>query len=147
MTKTSTSTIDEFMGAIYHTHSQIQEWKKAKRIAIGSETLLETGGTNKEGLPLGIGSPKGRVPLIQPRRSRIVGSSILPPSLEVGGSDPYRPVIGSLPPHLPDDADRAGTRLTLYSMQVKCPNFGRLPRPSSAQFQGLKLRATRLNLS
>lgn len=44
--------------------------------------LIKTneGEQKKEGPPPGIGGPKGRVPLIQPRRDRIMGSSIQLPS-------------------------------------------------------------------
>jgi hypothetical protein len=46
---------------------------------------MNEGEQKMEGPPLGIGGPKGRVPLIQPRRGRIMGSSIqLPSQRQVG---------------------------------------------------------------
>src|SRR5271154_1293908 len=58
-----------------------------------------------------------------------MGSSILASLSEAGGNDPYRPASGPLPPHLPDDADRVGTRPTQCPLQSSaqtsysaCPN-------------------------
>src|ERR1700758_3935022 len=42
----------------------------------------------KRGSRLGSRAPKGRVPLIRPRRDRIMGSSILASLSEAGGNDP-----------------------------------------------------------
>jgi hypothetical protein len=50
---------------------------------------------------LGSRAPKGRVPLIRPRRDRIMGSSILASLSEAGGNDPFLPMSGPLPPHSP----------------------------------------------
>ena len=51
-----------------------------------------------EGPPLGIGSPKGRVPVIRPRRDRIMGSSIqLPSQRQVGTTHTIRQVGPFLP--------------------------------------------------
>jgi hypothetical protein len=75
----------------------------------------------KRGGPrLGSGTPKGRVPLIRPRRDRIMGSSILASLSEAGGNDPVHPASRPLPPHLRDVADRVGTRPTHPLMQVDC---------------------------
>ena len=75
----------------------------------------------KRGSRLGSGTPKGRVPLIRPRRDRIMGSSILASLSEAGGNDPVHPASRPLPPHLPDVADRVGTRPTHPVMQLDCP--------------------------
>ncbi len=56
----------------------------------------------KRGSRLGSRAPKGRVPLIRPRRDRIMGSSILASLSEAGGNDPFLPMSGPLPPHSPD---------------------------------------------
>jgi hypothetical protein len=59
--KTTTNAVEELMREIYHMPSGIQERKKAwqtEQFRI-EPTKSET---KKEGLPLGIGSPKGRVP-------------------------------------------------------------------------------------
>ena len=50
---------------------------------------------------MGSRAPKGRVPLIRPRRDRIMGSSILASLSEAGGNDPFLPMSGPLPPHSP----------------------------------------------
>src|ERR1700747_193961 len=55
----------------------------------------------KKGSCLGERAPKGRVPLIRPRRDRIMGSSILASLSEAGGNDPFLPMSGPLPPHSP----------------------------------------------
>jgi hypothetical protein len=55
----------------------------------------------KRGSRLGSRAPKGRVPLIRPRRDRIMGSSILASLSEAGGNDPFLPMSGPLPPHSP----------------------------------------------
>src|SRR5271169_4810834 len=72
----------------------------------------------KEGPQLGIRGPKGRVPVIRPRRDRIMGSSILASLSEAGGNDPCHPANGPLPPHSPDSADRVGTRPSPFPMHV-----------------------------
>jgi hypothetical protein len=69
---------------------------------------------------LGSGTPEGRVPLIRPRRDRIMGSSILASLSEAGGNDPLHPASRPLPPHLPDVADRVGTRPTPPLVQLHC---------------------------
>jgi hypothetical protein len=74
----------------------------------------------KRGGPrLGSGTPKGRVPLIRPRRDRIMGSSILASLSEAGGNDPVHPASRPLPPYLRDIADRVGTRPTHALMQLE----------------------------
>src|ERR1700729_3756321 len=55
----------------------------------------------KRGSRLGSRAPKGRVPLIRPRRDRIMGSSILASLSEAGGNDPFLPMSGPLPSHSP----------------------------------------------
>src|ERR1700693_2859766 len=60
----------------------------------------------KRGPRLGTGTPKGRAPLIRPRRDRIMGSSILASLSEAGGNDPCHPANGPLPPQLLGGADR-----------------------------------------
>jgi hypothetical protein len=72
---------------------------------------------------LGSRAPKGRVPLIRPRRDRIMGSSILASLSEAGGNDPCYPVNGPLPPHSLDGADRVGTRPTHLLMQAVFQSF------------------------
>jgi hypothetical protein len=74
-----------------------------------------------KGPSLGIESPKGRVPLVQPRRDRTMGSSILASLSEAGGNDPFLPMSGPLPPHSSVGADRVGTRPTPSLMQVGDP--------------------------
>src|SRR5215469_8012112 len=44
---------------------------------------------------------KACVPLIRPRRDRIMGSPILASLSEAGGNDPFLPMSGPLPPHSP----------------------------------------------
>ena len=75
----------------------------------------------KEGPQLGIRGPKGRVPVIRPRRDRIMGSSILASLSEAGGNDPCHPANGPLPPHSQRDADRVGTRPTPSPNAFRCP--------------------------
>jgi hypothetical protein len=68
----------------------------------------------------------------EPQRSRSLGpavgdckpmgSSILASLSEAGGNDPFLPIGGPLPPHVPVGADRVGTRPTQGHMQVECPN-------------------------
>jgi hypothetical protein len=68
----------------------------------------------------------------EPQRSRSLGpavgdckpmgSSILASLSEAGGNDPFLPISGPLPPHVPVGADRVGTRPTQGHMQVECPN-------------------------
>src|SRR5271156_1764859 len=77
---------------------------------------------NEGGSSLGSRAPKGRVPLIRPRRDRIMGSSILASLSEAGGNDPFLPISGPLPPHGPVGADRVGTRPTHGHMQLGGPN-------------------------
>ena len=48
------------MRGIYHMRGGIQERKKNVDGAV--QNRAEKSGAKKEGLPLGIGSPKGRVP-------------------------------------------------------------------------------------
>src|SRR5271156_2525054 len=88
---------------------------------------------NEGGSSLGSRAPKGRVPLIRPRRDRIMGSSILASLSEAGGNDPFLPVSGPLPPHVPVGADRVGTRPTQGHMQVGGPSF------SAAAVRGLPI--------
>ncbi len=76
---------------------------------------------NEGGSSLGSRAPKGRVPLIRPRRDRIMGSSILASLSEAGGNDPFHLVSRPLPPHLLDVADRVGTRPTPLLVQLDCP--------------------------
>src|SRR5271154_6521099 len=76
---------------------------------------------NEGGSSLGSRAPKGRVPLIRPRRDRIMGSSILASLSEAGGNDPFLPVSGPLPPHVPVDADRVGTRPTGHPYASESP--------------------------
>jgi hypothetical protein len=78
------------------------------------------GQENEGGSSLGSRAPKGRVPLIRPRRDRIMGSSILASLSEAGGNDPFHLVSGPLPPHILDVADRVGTRPTLPLVQLDC---------------------------
>ena len=69
----------------------------------------------------------------EPQRSRSLGlavgdckpmgSSILASLSEAGGNDPFLPISGPLPPHVPVGADRVGTRPTLCHMQVGGPSF------------------------
>jgi hypothetical protein len=61
----------------------------------------DKGTQRKRGSCLGSRAPKGRVPLIRPRRDRIMGSSILASLSEAGGNDPFLPMSGPLPPHSP----------------------------------------------
>jgi hypothetical protein len=75
---------------------------------------------NEGGSSLGSRAPKGRVPLIRPRRDRIMGSSILASLSEAGGNDPFHLVSRPLPPHLLDVADRVGTRPTPPLVQLDC---------------------------
>jgi hypothetical protein len=86
---------------------------------------------------LGSGAPKGRIPLTRPRRDRAMGSSILASLSEAGGNDSHNPVNGPLPPHLPDGADRVGTRPTPFLLQVACPFVRLLPSFSPLPFQQL----------
>ena len=65
--------------------------------------------------------PKGRVPLIQPRRSRIMGSSILASLSEAGGNDPLLSENGPLPPHSPNGADRVERDPAPLLLQTQCP--------------------------
>lgn len=76
------------------------------------------------GPSLGSRAPKGRVPVIRPRRDRIMGSSILASLSEAGGNDPFLPMSGPLPPHSPVGADRVGTRPTPPLMQIRGPLQG-----------------------
>jgi hypothetical protein len=85
--------------------------------------LEKIGGKNEEGPRLGSRALKGRVPLIRPRRDRIMGSSILASLSEAGGNDPCHPVSGPLPPQVPNGADRVGTRPTPSLMQLRCPSL------------------------
>jgi len=80
---------------------------------------------NEEGPRLGSEALKGRVPVIRPRRDRIMGSSILASLSEAGGNDPFHSVPGPLPPHVLNGADRVGTRPTPVPMQVRCLSLGR----------------------
>jgi len=69
----------------------------------------------------------------EPQRSRSLGpavgdckpmgSSILASLSEAGGNDPFLPISGPLPPHVPVGADRVGTRPTQGHMQVGGPSF------------------------
>jgi hypothetical protein len=69
----------------------------------------------------------------EPQRSRSLGpavgdckpmgSSILASLSEAGGNDPFLPISGPLPPHVPVGADRVGTRPTLSHMQLGGPSF------------------------
>jgi hypothetical protein len=94
----------------------------------------------KRGGP-GLGSkvPQGRVPLIRPRRGRVMGSSILASLSETGGNDPLHPASRPLPPHLRDVADRVGTRPTPRLVQVGCPFLPTLPCLLSLIYQQLRL--------
>src|ERR1700683_2560223 len=51
-----------------------------------------------------------------------MGSSILASLSEAGGTDPFLPISGPLPPHGPVGADRVGTRPTHGHMQLGGPN-------------------------
>jgi hypothetical protein len=82
---------------------------------------------NEGGSSLGSRAPKGRVPLIRPRRDRIMGSSILASLSEAGGNDPFHLVSRPLPPHLLDVADRVGTRPTPPLVQLDCLSLPPLP--------------------
>jgi hypothetical protein len=77
----------------------------------------------KRGQLLGISYPQSRVPLIRPRRDRIMGSSILASLSEAGGNDPYHPMQGPLPPRASNDMDRVGTR------PMHCPRASQWPKP------------------
>jgi hypothetical protein len=97
----------------------------AREFSLGNSLVEKRGGPRS-----GSGTPKGRVPLMRPRRGRIMGSSILTSHSEAGGNDPLHPESGPLPPLLRDDADRVGTRPTPRLMQVDCP-FAILPQAIS----------------
>ena len=98
-----------------------QEWSALKNIEARRqfESGKNTAVKKRGGSRLGSGAPKGRVPLIRPRRDRTMGSSILASLSEAGGNDPFHPVNGPLPPHSPDGADRVGTRPTPSLMQTE----------------------------
>ena len=83
----------------------------------------------KRGLRLGIQSPRSRVPVIRPRRDRIMGSSILASLSEAGGNDPSHSVNGPLPPHTRNSADRVERDRTQ-------PYASALPNSRAIAFRG-----------
>src|SRR4029077_10582523 len=80
----------------------------------------------KRGPRLGSGAPKGRVPLIRPRRDRIMGSSILASLSEAGGNDPYILQVGPFLPTYRTLRIIIGTRPTHTVMQLDCLFCARL---------------------
>ena len=96
---------------------------------------------------MGSRAPKGRVPVIRPRRDRIMGSSILASLSEAGGNDPFLPMAGPLPSHPPVGADRVGTRPTPYPMQTHCLSLPAHQASALSRFQQLSGAASSLLLS
>jgi hypothetical protein len=132
-------------GNLSHEELDSGTEKNCGGLKASQQIIREKRARKKEGLPLGIGSPKDRVPVIRLRRSRIMGSSILASLSEAGGNDPYHPLSGPLPPHLKNDVDRVGTRPMPYPLQVQCPTLQQSPDSAATHLERLNDRATSLS--